>query len=748
MKSNYTLTFCVVLALLHVEASSTISACDTVLHLLVINDEVGPEGSVQHRDIRLEILPAAQVAVTTINNDTSILPGYCLELMELVTEGCNRNTALVEFTKLITRPELNIVGVTGLFCKAVTEDISRFAGHPGIDLIQISGSKSPCFQDRKKYPRLYRMLPSSRVYIETLAGLMEQLNWNKVGFICSGNQDDYYRTTAEVLTNTLNVSNIGFYGDFDSSNTPLFALLKQLQYSGVKITFILLPALEASELICAAYLQGLTWPNYAWIVADRSVEELFLSTQCDAQSKLMATDHVFLMQNQLEPDSDSELVSRKSYSEYHSEYLSTLALHPKPSLHSNLYSNVLYDSVWAFALALNSSVDILHEMNMSLKDYRPANFTPTNGRMADVIENELSQISFSGAHGLVKFDNSREVQLAVEIFQIKNATSVQIGHYDPVVGEVHIELDYLGTFPDDNLSRVYQLYPVSVTIILSTISVFCIVFTTVMLVLFMYYRNEPEIKASSYNLSLCMFLGCYSLLIGTLTHTLACGLVLNGHARPAVCIIIIATTSIGLDLVLTTLFTKMLRVYRVFTYFGKTGKAWSDRVLLLVIFMIVLGKILLLIAWFAVDTYQLEDVEMYQKEALPPYYEVIQQCRCRYLPYWLSSVFLYSGIILTVLLLLAFKTRKIERENFKDTKKVNAYTLSLFILICLFLSLWWVLRTVNQTIASNLIIGAGYGMAAMFCQLFLFAPKTIPPFLRHFRNICCNYIESLCYAAT
>ena len=740
MNSNCILTFCVVLALLQAKASPTNSACDTVLHLLVINDEVGPEGSVQHQDIGLEILPAAQVAVTTINNDTGILPGYCLELIELVTEGCNRNTALVEFTKLIIRPELNIVGVTGLFCKAVTEDISRFAGHPEIDLIQISGSKSPSFQDRKKYPRLYRMLSSSKVYIETLAGLMERLNWSKVGFISSGNQDDYYRTTAEALTNTLNVGNIGFYGDFDSSNTPVSTLLKQLQYSGVKITFVLLPALEASELICAAYPQGFTWPNYAWIVADRSVEELFLSTQYDAQGKLMATDHVFLMQNQLEPDSDSELVSGKSYSEYRSEYLSTLALHPKPSLHSNLYSNVLYDSVWAFALALNSSVDILHEMNMSLKDYRPANFTPTNGRIADVIENELSQISFSGAHGLVKFDNSREVKLAVEIFQIRNATSVQIGHYDPVAGEVHIALDFLGAVPDDDLSRVYQVYSTSLTVILSTVTVLCIVFATAMLVIFIYYRNEPEIKASSYNLSLCMFLGSYSLLIGTLTHTLSSGLVANGPARPAVCIIIVATTSIGLDLVLTTLFTKMLRVYHVFTYFGRTGKAWSDRVLLLVIFVIILGKILQLIVWSAVDTLALEDVETYQREALPPYYEVVQQCRCRYLTFWSLFVFFYSGIILTLLLLLAFKTRKIERENFKDTKKVNAYSLSLFILICLFFSLWWVFRTVNQPIASNLIIGAGYGMAAMFCQLFLFAPKTIPPFLRHVRNICCNCI--------
>ena len=204
--------------------------------------------------------------------------------------------------------------------------------------------------------------------------------------------------------------------------------------------------------------------------------------------------------------------------------------------------------------------------------------------------------------------------------------------------------------------------------------------------------------------------------------------------------IIVATTSIGIDLVLATLFAKMLRVYRIFTYFGRTGKAWSDRVLLLAIFVIILGKILLLTVWFTVDTHALEDVETYQKEALPPYYEVVQQCRCRYLTFWLSTVFLYSGIILTLLLFLAFKTRKIKRENFKDTKKVNACILCLVILITLSAPMWWVLGVVNQPIASKLIIGAAYGIAAVLCQLFLIVPKTIPPFLRHIRNVCCSCI--------
>ena len=51
-----------------------------------------------------------------------------------------------------------------------------------------------------------------------------------VRFICGGNHGDYYRKTAEILTNTLNAINIDFHGKFDLANTPLSTMLKSPSY--------------------------------------------------------------------------------------------------------------------------------------------------------------------------------------------------------------------------------------------------------------------------------------------------------------------------------------------------------------------------------------------------------------------------------------------------------------------------------------------------------------------------------------
>ena len=55
-----------------------------------------------------------------------------------------------------------------------------------------------------------------------------------------------------------------------------------------------------------------------------------------------------------------------------------------------------------------------------------------------------------------------------------------------------------------------------------------IILTTVILILFLYYRNAPEIKASSPYLGLTMFLGCYSLFVGAMVTTLSRSVIHDG----------------------------------------------------------------------------------------------------------------------------------------------------------------------------------------------------------------------------
>ena len=101
-------------------------------------------------------------------------------------------------------------------------------------------------------------------------------------------------------------------------------------------------------------------------------------------------------------------------------------------------------------------------------------------------------------------------------------------------------------------------------------------FTTDILILFLYYRNAPGTKTTSPYLSLTMFWGCYSLLSLSvlqlqLFHHVIHNRVFFSNAWDW-CL------SLDLHLIFTPLIMRMLQVYRVFTFFGKLGKRWSDEV--------------------------------------------------------------------------------------------------------------------------------------------------------------------------
>ena len=84
-------------------------------------------------DQRLEILPAAQVAVDKVNGDPSILPGYQLELIQVDTGPCHTHSfqseGLINFFHQLVQEENHIVGVVGLFCTSVAQLLSPLAGH-------------------------------------------------------------------------------------------------------------------------------------------------------------------------------------------------------------------------------------------------------------------------------------------------------------------------------------------------------------------------------------------------------------------------------------------------------------------------------------------------------------------------------------------------------------------------------------------------------------------------------------------
>ena len=380
---------------------------------------------------------------------------------------------------------------------------------------------------------------------------------------------------------------------------------------------------------------------------------------------------------------------------------------------------MLYDSIWAFALAVN------HSMKM----VTPA----TREYDKRVVDQELSQLLFQGATGLVNFSQiSAAVQISVGIYQVQNGESIQIGSYDSSLDQLFLNASILGDIPSDQLDRVYLLYPRYLTVVLLIFLILSLIFTTLTMSLFIHYRKSPEIKATSSVLSLCMFVGCYCLIISSLLHTIASGVVIENTAlRYAECWGNTFLFTVGIDILLATVFAKTLRIYHIFNTFGKLSSVWSDKGLFVLILAIVSVKVLLMIVWGCVDINHLIDKTKYPLQGFPPHYVVIQKCYSQQLGLWVALIFGYSGILFLPMIIAAILTRKVKRQRFKDSKKICALVTVLFILMCLGNALWFFLRAIGANIASKVVFSLGFTLAALASQLFMFLPKIIPSLHRH-----------------
>ena len=483
------------------------------------------------------------------------------------------------------------------------------------------------------------------------------------------------------------------------------SVLKKLQQSRKRIVFVSVESKVAMEIICLAYQESMIWPNYIWIFTDHYIEDLmfYANDMCDVDILRSALERAYLLHFHLR-----------------SSDLDTNATHT-----TNPYANVMHDSIQAFALALNFTVHHLQAMNLTLEDYHLG-----NSDITDIIQYGMLSLSFTGVLGHVEFDANQERQTRVDIAQIKNGSAVEVGSYDPVSRETVIE-NYSNPMNDElsnEILRIYRLSPLPLTVLQSTFTGAGIILTTINLFLFIYYRKMPEVKATSLHLSLLTFFGCYLLFTSNLLFIVADAIVDHG---PFFCTARTWCTGLGSNFIIGSLLVRLLRIYRIFSHFGKMGnRRWSDGFLCIVVFFIVGADVLLLLVWSVIDVFTVRDVETLQATASPPYYVVVQYCYSEYIQIWTTAFLAQVGILIFVVILLAFKTRKIRQENFKDTKKVNIYLLTNMVLICTFIPFWWVLRSANDSAAST-VLHLGYGGTATLCQLFLFVPKVLPPLLRH-----------------
>ena len=650
-----------------------------------------------------EMIVGAEVAINTINSDPTVLRDTILRLVTVDINSYTVLDGLVSFVGIVTDEETNSnVAMIGVHTSAETALFSPLATNLKIDL-QFSISMSPKTFDDQRYSQQVHMVQSVSILAKALFELMEFYEWTVLSIVASNSDAFYIEISEDIHRLSKQYSNIVVVNsiNFDISNDQFFTTLRS------NLIVVSMGISDVVSLICSAYSKNLTWPRYAWVILGHSVDDFERQTENRSNCSLKeATEGIIFTQQHLTvSDQDMKLISGVTYREL-SQIFEEYAIRVNP------YANVLYDSVWTIALALNSSMQ---------------------GNDTD-ISTIVNNIDYYGASGHVTFVDNERKGLRIDILQMKNTSTISVGYF--INGNLTINSDhFIGNFDqiDYIQSTVYQKLPVVYIIVHYCNVAICTIFTTVILLLYLYFKDEAIIKATSTLLSMMIFVSCYLvfffLLISNLTF-LPYNQNLSDGIKNFTCIVRLWLNGLAVpsNIIFSTLIVKTIRVYRIFRLTPIMGNKFHSNLMMYTeIFILMVPVLVILTLWSAIDTYSFKITHYIRDTALRKTV-VVEQCDSDYLIIWLVLLLLYLIILMVSLVVVAVKTRKIRYENFKDTKKFNALIFTLILTYSLTLSYWFTLRSVQDTdlVLEQAVLQFGHILSIYELMGFLFVPKIYP----------------------
>ena len=629
-----------------------------------------------------EILSSANRALHNLHHQC--FP-FNISVTQLRTDCKLTHGPLVQTIQQLTSPERLTIAVLGVFCKPILHELLGITerGHLGLETIALTP-----FLPERKQSNYHQVFPTSREYAQILAEFIVYVRWSQIVIVTLVDRTSFYLEAAEqivaILTNREIVANVIAKGGKEQ-------VVRAIHATGLTQIYVLLPPGEAISLICSAYDYGLRWPDYGWLVPDISLEDV---TYAVANTK------------PCDPKSADGIVSFQITKTTGSTLRNiTCSNHFDTQEWENIYARAMYEWIHTIHYAVNNSFpEIKHYLKQA-----GGKLTAQKG-VAELIGKALEEGSSSGELGDKFFGR-------IGVYQKIKGLATQLAVYNSHENITVFEHFSAFSLPTGTLKHVYRILPRHVDAILTTGLAACALFIFLNMCLYIAYRKAPEMKASSVGISMMIYISCYVICIG-------CGIDLKTSTyivthESLICTGMTWAIFPWSDIILATLLVQIGRIYHIFSQFRRIKKLARDRNLLVVICFIVFGKIFLLSLWTALDPFIIVDVEVYHPEEKPPYYEVIQHCHSNHFVVWVGITITYTAILIGFLAFVSYKTRKIRRKDFKNTKKINVLLSVVVISMAVLLPLWWVFRSVGNTVMSRVVIVSLYLIIPMSCQVYI-----------------------------
>ena len=512
-------------------------------------------------------------------------------------------------------------------------------------------------------PEAIYFMPPTYFLIDAFLRLSQSLHWNRLGLIVD-HSNVYYSRLEKYFVNKFRKFVI-IHPVISVLSTMgqinLMIIVQQVEESGAKVLVLLTQ--EAPKILCAAHHRGMVWPHYGWLLYGSSSPDIKQLPTCRGS-------HHYL-EGTVFPTYYSSLATKASLEE------SAIQLVSKASTAAT-------------------------QLHIDLKS-------------------ALLRMTIPGIQKNITFLNIQQDIPAVYFIQVRNGTarSVATVHNDTVLVNRWLQEEELprGTLP----VRVNTVYPTWLGALEITVSGTLI---TITLVLYVYYRKEPEVRATSWTLSLLMLMGCYLLAAYLVLLTL------HTAVQPIhgfnLCVALVWTSGIGLSypLILAVLLVKLARVYRIFYHYSQIGKFCSDVALAVYVLLLLSPIIIILTVMTVLQQYNRYTGRYLYKDHI----ELLSGCYGDLELYFIALA-CYVFLFIVCIIIAALKTRKLRHRNFRDAKKINIFLVLILLTGVFELVLYQILTELLLTYIS---LHVAHCILISLCLGFLFLPKLFPIIYRKF----------------
>ena len=632
-----------------------------------------------------DLFPAVQLAVDHVNNRSDVLRDYHIELIE-TDGGCDISSkALISLVSQLFYSDKQIAGIIGPSCSESAEAVGALSRRSEIALLSIHLGSSPLLVNRDLYHYSVGIEQSPNSYVAALIALVEYAQWTKVAAVYS---DEllvditlYSLFEREVRNRSVEIA-------FSSETSERSIPYQQLRDSLSRVFIAFIRPDVATKMLCVAYHNGLVSPTYQWIFTDgftrQSVQFYYRLRHynCSEDDIDLASDGAVVLNSMAAIMlSDGNTVGGpaenvlEEYGTLWREY--NCHGHNKTNTSApsgGVYVKLMYDSVWAMALALNSSLETLQEKNMSLTNYTYGQSSATEV----ILEHLYRQVEFNGLSGRTSFESSSGFTKRSSYYlQYRNGSSVIAGVYSPStasLSNLSLELVLDKETVVESVSFSEAICFIVVVIVTSFLVAFLHILNTV-------YENYKTIKASSSRLNHFAYVGCYCILLALLVYTIVEAFSTSPLiATTVLCNFIPWLISIGFSLVFGTAIVKTWRIHKVFFELELQRGPWilKDHFLSVFVLSLTAIDVVVCILWSSVDPLHLQNSTALK--FVPEGVVVNQVCTSNYVWVWSLLLLGYKLVLQVVGMLLSLWTSGIEKENFK-TRNIKYFIPLSFILI-------------------------------------------------------------------